>query len=216
MRMLFALATVLMLGAYAGLTGGDAALYQSLADTDVQIASRTMQSTLERAPDGATRRGRTTRPAIGVRSRRPAPTSATAALSAASTARSWWSGIGAALCITPPAGTRTRVGYGSEGHSRGGGGRRTAGHPSPTTLSQQVCAIRKLRLGVRYCLPGHLAAMSAAEGEAAETAGKRTYAALTAGLRLTAVVPGTGAGWRPIAMCGRLSVGKGCLGVLRG
>ena len=37
---------------------------------------------------------------------------------------------------------------------------------------------------VRYCLPGHLAAMSAAEDEAAETAGKRTYAALTAGLRL--------------------------------
>jgi hypothetical protein len=35
--------------------------------------------------------------------------------------------------------------------------------------------------------------MSAAEGEAAETAGKRTCGALTTGLRLTAAVPGTGA-----------------------
>jgi hypothetical protein len=32
--------------------------------------------------------------------------------------------------------------------------------------------------------------MSAAQGEAAETAGKPTYPALTAGLRLTAVVLG--------------------------
>jgi hypothetical protein len=30
------------------------------------------------------------------------------------------------------------------------------------------------RLGVRYCLTGHLAAVSAAEGEAAEIAGKQT------------------------------------------
>jgi hypothetical protein len=36
--------------------------------------------------------------------------------------------------------------------------------------------------------------MSAVEGEAAETAGKRTYAALTVGVRLTAAVPGTRAG----------------------
>jgi phage repressor protein C with HTH and peptisase S24 domain len=36
--------------------------------------------------------------------------------------------------------------------------------------------------------------MSAAESEAAETAGKRTYAALTAGPRPTAAVPGAGGG----------------------
>ena len=48
-----------------------------------------------------------------------------------------------------------------------------------------------------YCPAGHLAAMSAAEGEAAETGGKRTYTALTAGLsRRTAAMPGTGAGRR--------------------
>jgi hypothetical protein len=39
--------------------------------------------------------------------------------------------------------------------------------------------------------------MSAAEGETAETLGMRTYAALTAGFRLTAAVPGTGAGGGP-------------------
>jgi hypothetical protein len=54
-------------------------------------------------------------------------------------------------------------------------------------------------LWVRYCLPGYLPAMSTAEGEAAETVGKRTYAALTAGLGPTAVVPHTGAGRRIIA-----------------
>jgi hypothetical protein len=48
------------------------------------------------------------------------------------------------------------------------------------------------RLRVRYCLTGHLAAMSAAPGEAAEIAVKRTYAALTAGLRVTAAVPAPG------------------------
>jgi hypothetical protein len=41
--------------------------------------------------------------------------------------------------------------------------------------------------------PGHLAAMSAAQGEAAETAGK-PYSALTAELRMTAVVLGIVAG----------------------
>jgi surface antigen len=55
MRMLLPLALALTLGACAGLTGGDPALYQSLADSDVQLASRTMQNALERAPDGATR-----------------------------------------------------------------------------------------------------------------------------------------------------------------
>jgi surface antigen len=55
MRLLLALAVVLPLGACAGLTGSDPGLYQSLADSDVQLASRTMQSALERAPDGSTR-----------------------------------------------------------------------------------------------------------------------------------------------------------------
>jgi surface antigen len=55
MRLLLALAIVLPLGACGGLRGSDPALYQSLADSDVQLASRTMQSTLERAPDGSTR-----------------------------------------------------------------------------------------------------------------------------------------------------------------
>jgi surface antigen len=55
MRMLLPLALALTLGACAGLTGGDPALYQSLAHSDVQLASRTMQDTLEGAPDGATR-----------------------------------------------------------------------------------------------------------------------------------------------------------------
>jgi hypothetical protein len=53
------------------------------------------------------------------------------------------------------------------------------------------------RLWVRYCLPGYLAPMPAAEGEAAETAGKRTYTALTAGFRLTAAVPDIGADGGP-------------------
>jgi surface antigen len=55
MRMLLPLALALTLGACAGLTGGDPALYQSLADSDVQLASRTMQGALESAPDGSTR-----------------------------------------------------------------------------------------------------------------------------------------------------------------
>jgi surface antigen len=55
MRLLLALAIVLPLGACAGLTGSDPALYQSLADSDVHLASRTMQGTLESAPDGSTR-----------------------------------------------------------------------------------------------------------------------------------------------------------------
>jgi surface antigen len=55
MRMLLPLTIVLPLVACAGLTGSDPALYQSLADTDVQLASRTMQSTLEQASDGSTR-----------------------------------------------------------------------------------------------------------------------------------------------------------------
>jgi hypothetical protein len=39
--------------------------------------------------------------------------------------------------------------------------------------------------------------MAAGEGEAAGISGKRTYAGLTAGLGLTAAVPGTGASRKP-------------------
>jgi surface antigen len=56
LRTLLALAVVLPLGACAGLTGSDPELYQSLSNTDVKLASRTIQTTLERAPDGTTRR----------------------------------------------------------------------------------------------------------------------------------------------------------------
>jgi hypothetical protein len=75
MRMLLPLAMVLMLGACAGLTGGDPALYQSLADSDVQLASRTMQGSSRARPMARRGRGRTIRPATGGRSRRPGPVS---------------------------------------------------------------------------------------------------------------------------------------------
>ena len=55
MRIFLPLAIALTLGACAGLAGSDPELYQALSDSDVQLASRTMQSALERAPDGATR-----------------------------------------------------------------------------------------------------------------------------------------------------------------
>ncbi|HSA83023.1 MAG TPA: RT0821/Lpp0805 family surface protein [Geminicoccaceae bacterium] len=56
MRLLWPLALLLTLGACAGgLPGSDPKLYEALADSDVELAARTMQSTLERAPDGATR-----------------------------------------------------------------------------------------------------------------------------------------------------------------
>jgi hypothetical protein len=45
----------------------------------------------------------------------------------------------------------------------------------------------------------HLTVMSAAESEAAETVGKRAYAASMAALRLTAAVLRTGAGQRLLA-----------------
>lgn len=54
--MLFVAAVALPLGACAGLGGSDPALYGQLAEQDVQLAARLMQSTLESAPDGATRR----------------------------------------------------------------------------------------------------------------------------------------------------------------
>ena len=56
LRALLALAVVLSLGACAGLMGSDPELYRSFSDNDVQLASRTMQATLEHAPDGTTRR----------------------------------------------------------------------------------------------------------------------------------------------------------------
>ena len=85
MRMTWPLAIVLTLGACAGLTGGNPALYQSLADSDVRLASRTMPSTLERAPDGSTRSWANRQP--GALTTRTQP--ATAAIPAANTARSW-------------------------------------------------------------------------------------------------------------------------------
>lgn len=51
---LVALAMAGSMGACATL-GGDPALYQELAQTDVGIASRLVQTALERSPDGATR-----------------------------------------------------------------------------------------------------------------------------------------------------------------
>lgn len=53
---LLALTVTLPLGACAALGGGDPALYANLSDEDVALAARLMQQTLERAPDGTTRR----------------------------------------------------------------------------------------------------------------------------------------------------------------
>jgi hypothetical protein len=74
MHMVLPLAIVLPLVACAGLTGSDPALYQSLADADVQFASRTTQSTLERASDGSTRSWVNEKTGTRSHSRRPAPT----------------------------------------------------------------------------------------------------------------------------------------------
>jgi surface antigen len=46
----------LHLAGCAGVGAGDPALYQGLAESDVEMASRLVQTTLETAPDGATRR----------------------------------------------------------------------------------------------------------------------------------------------------------------
>ena len=46
----------LLLAGCAGHGAGDPALYQGLAESDVRMASRLTQTTLETAPDGATRR----------------------------------------------------------------------------------------------------------------------------------------------------------------
>ena len=45
----------LPLAACAGLAAGDPALYRGLAESDVALAARTVQETLEIAPDGDTR-----------------------------------------------------------------------------------------------------------------------------------------------------------------
>jgi hypothetical protein len=55
---------------------------------------------------------------------------------------------------------------------------------------------------VRYCLPGYLAPMSAAEGEAAKTAEKRTSTTLTAGIRPVADVARNWLRRPGIANCG--------------
>lgn len=54
-RSLLALALGVSLSACAALAGGDPALYGDLAETDVNMASRLVQTTLESTPDGATR-----------------------------------------------------------------------------------------------------------------------------------------------------------------
>jgi surface antigen len=55
-RFLTIAAVTSQVAACAQLTAGDPVLYQGLADSDVTLASRLVQSTLEKAPDGATRR----------------------------------------------------------------------------------------------------------------------------------------------------------------
>jgi surface antigen len=55
-RILTVTIVTLQLAACAGLSPGDPALYQGLAESDVNLASRLIQTTLESTPDGATRR----------------------------------------------------------------------------------------------------------------------------------------------------------------
>ena len=56
MRILAAAGLAVLLAACASLAPGDPALYGALAERDVDLAARLMQSTLESAPDGTTRR----------------------------------------------------------------------------------------------------------------------------------------------------------------
>jgi hypothetical protein len=83
--------------------------------------------------------------------------------------------------------------------------------PAGVRNPSQVATLHRFATLHSYCLPDHLAAMSAAEGEAAETAGKRTYAARRAGLRLMTrcrcPVPSTAAttdGWPGGPFAGRV------------
>jgi surface antigen len=46
----------LQMAGCASIAAGDPTLYQGLADSDVNMASRLVQTTLEKGPDGATRR----------------------------------------------------------------------------------------------------------------------------------------------------------------
>jgi surface antigen len=55
-RILTVTMVALQLAACASLAPGDPALYQGLADSDVKVASRLVQTTLESTPDGTTRR----------------------------------------------------------------------------------------------------------------------------------------------------------------
>ena len=55
-KVLMRAAIALPVAACAQMTAGDPALYQGLADSDVSLAARLMQTTLEQTPDGVTRR----------------------------------------------------------------------------------------------------------------------------------------------------------------
>jgi surface antigen len=55
-RILTVTIVTLQLAACAGLSPGDPVLYQGLAESDVNLASQLVQTTLESTPDGATRR----------------------------------------------------------------------------------------------------------------------------------------------------------------
>ena len=55
-RQLTMVIVALQVAGCASLQAGDPALYQELAESDVKMASQLVQTTLENAPDGATRR----------------------------------------------------------------------------------------------------------------------------------------------------------------
>jgi surface antigen len=55
-RILTVTMVILQLAACASVAPGDPALYQGLADSDVKLASRLVQTTLESIPDGTTQR----------------------------------------------------------------------------------------------------------------------------------------------------------------
>jgi surface antigen len=55
-RILTSAIVTMQLAACASLAPGDPGLYQGLADSDVKLASRLVQTTLESTPDGTTRR----------------------------------------------------------------------------------------------------------------------------------------------------------------